>query len=190
MTANSNDQDVYARILNEISRVIGVVDRDQLDALASLISTSHRVFVAGAGRSGFMVRSFAMRLMHLGIATFVVGDTTTPGITGRDLLLIGSGSGSTASLRAAAEKTRHIGAVVALITIDPQSPIAQLAELVVTIPAPSPKVERDVQWQSMQPMGALFEQCLLLVLEGVVVRLMQMRGADSDDMFQRHANLE
>jgi 6-phospho-3-hexuloisomerase len=42
----------------------------------------------------------------------------------------------------------------------------------------------------MQPMGALFEQCLLLVLEGVVVRLMQMRGADSDDMFQRHANLE
>ena len=56
------------------------------------------VFVAGSGRSGLAMRSFAMRLIHLGLSAHVVGETTTPRITDRDLLLIGSGSGSTPGL--------------------------------------------------------------------------------------------
>ena len=39
-------------------------------------------------------------------------------------------------------------------------------------------------------MGSLFEQSLLLFLDSVILRLMELQGNDSDTMFTRHANLE
>ncbi len=177
-------------IISELGRVLGAIDGDKANELAYAILNAGQIFVAGAGRSGFMTKAFAMRLMHMNLNSCVVGETTTPGIAAGDLLVIGSGSGSTASLRVAAEKAKQIGATIALITIDDQSPIAQLADIVLTIPAPSPKVERDTDFQSVQPMGSLFEQALLLTFDALILLLMQKRGDDSDNMFTRHANLE
>ena len=34
----------------------------------------------GAGRSGLVAKAFAMRLMHLGLEAFVVGETITPAL--------------------------------------------------------------------------------------------------------------
>jgi hypothetical protein len=43
------------------------------DALASQLLKADRVFVAGMGRSGFVMRGLAMRLRHLGLDAHVVG---------------------------------------------------------------------------------------------------------------------
>ncbi len=48
-----------------------------------------------AERSGLMMRVFAMRLMHMGFESHVVGETLTPAVEKGDLLVIGSGSGET-----------------------------------------------------------------------------------------------
>jgi 6-phospho-3-hexuloisomerase len=93
-------------------------------------------------------------------------------------------------LLAIAEKAKKLGASVDLVTIFPDSPIGRLADAVVRIPAPTPKAEGSGQFTSVQPMGSLFEQSLLIFLDIVVMKLMEKKGIDSNAMFERHANLE
>jgi 6-phospho-3-hexuloisomerase len=166
------------------------VRNDSAEKLVDAIIDTQRIFVAGAGRSGLAMKSFAMRLMHLGFDTYVVGETVTPSITEKDVLLIGSGSGSTSSLVVSANKADAIGATVCLITIDENSPIAQVAEVILTIPAPTPKIDRDLGFRSAQPMGSLFEQSLLLTLDAIILLLMERTEKTPESMFTRHANLE
>ena len=131
-----------------------------------------------------------MRLMHMGLSAYVAGETVTPGIKAGDLLIIGSGSGATASLVAMAERAKKIGATLALVTIFPDSPIGKLADALVRIPASTPKAGGEAPSQSVQPMGSLFEQSLLIFLDIIVMRLMEKKKMDSTAMFERHANLE
>jgi len=181
---------IIGSIAKEVSDCLAKVSSEELDHAVTLLDGAPRVFVAGAGRSALGIRGFGMRLMHLGVTTHVVGETTTPGITSDDVLVIGSGSGSTASLRSSAEKARAIGAAILLVTIDPASPIGQLADFVIRVPAPSPKAAGGGESTSVQPMGSLFEQSLFLLLDALIVMLMEKRGIDTDEMFGRHANLE
>ena len=44
--------------------------------------------------------------------------------------------------------------------------------------------------KSIQPMGSLFEQSLLLFYDAVILRFMNKKGLNSDKMYGRHANLE
>ena len=137
------------------------------------------------------MRAAVIRLRHLGLDAYFIGETATPPIGPGDLLIVGSGSGRTQSVSAQAEKAKREGAGLLLFTIDPASPLAQLADTVVVIPAPSPKVEGEaVSKTSIQPMGSLFEQCLLLLLDALVVVLMKKLNMTSGEMFKRHANLE
>ena len=178
------------QILEELGKTLARVDSDQGEKLVTAIIDSRAIFVAGAGRSGLALRSFAMRLMHLGLSGYVVGETITPNITHKDMLLIGSGSGSTGSLVAHAETARAIGATIGLITIQRDSPIGRMADIVLTIPAPTPKVGKDLGYSSVQPMRSLFEQSLLLTLDAIILMLMDKCQIDADVMSNRHSNLE
>jgi len=93
-----NDHCETQGILQELSRTVSDVDPSSLERLARTLLDAKRIFVAGSGRSGLMMRAFAMRLMHMGFPVFIVGDTTTPAIGKEDLLVIGSGSGETGAL--------------------------------------------------------------------------------------------
>jgi 6-phospho-3-hexuloisomerase len=129
--------------------------------------------------------------MHLGKTVYVVGETTTPSIASADLLIVGSGSGQTPSLLANAEKALHKGARLLVFTIDAGSPLGRLANHRVVIPAPSPKAAAGVAASaSVQPMGTLFEQCLFVLCDSLILGLMQRTGEDAPQMFGRHANLE
>lgn len=178
------------KICEELKRTLSQVSTGDTEKLVRAVLTAKKIFAAGAGRSGFMAKAFAMRLMHLGFDAYVVGETITPNIQSGDLLLIGSGSGETGSLAAIAKKAKKIGAVLCLVTIFPESTIGRLADITVQIPAPTPKVKTDTGYKSIQPMGSLFEQSLLLFLDTVIVMLMEAKGMDSNEMFSRHANLE
>lgn len=175
-------------IAAELARALRSVDPAALDALSAALGRAPRVFVAGKGRSGLMMRAFAMRLVHLGLAAHVVDDVTTPALLANDLLVIGSGSGTTATLVRYAERARALGAGLALVTAAPQSPIGALADHVLVLAAATPRVAGSAP--SIQPMANLFEQSLLLVLDIVVMRMAQARGVTTAEMMTRHANLE
>jgi 6-phospho-3-hexuloisomerase len=183
--------DFTRALLAELDATLSGISEEHAIALVSEIEKAERIFVAGAGRSGLMVRAFCMRLMHLGLNAYVTGETVTPALGQADLLLVASGSGATESLVVMAKKAKkRLGARVALVTIDGNSPIAQIADTVMVIPAPSPKVKRQLEHVSIQPMGSLFEQSLLIVLDLLILLFMQRNGIASSAMFGRHANLE
>lgn len=170
-------------IYRELTAIARKVPREQADALAAAVLDGRRVFVTGMGRSGLMMRAFAMRLMQLGLTAYVVGDTTTPSIARGDLLLVGSRFGRSGSLQHHVSIARREGASVAVVTMDPETPLAKEADLVASIPVPE-------GGPSKQPMGTLFEQSLLVYLDAVVILLKRRLHATERTMRKRHTNLE
>jgi 6-phospho-3-hexuloisomerase len=190
MSDDSMDS-IIEMILGEVGDCVCQVSAESLARAGALIESSSRIFVAGAGRSGLCMRAFGMRLMHLGKTVHVVGETTTPGIAATDLLVIGSGSGRTASLCAMAEQARRLGARVLLFTTDAESPLARLSDLQVVIPAPSFRVIDETHDSiSVQPLGTLFEQSMLIVCDSLILGLMRRTRVSAVQMFAQHANLE
>lgn len=177
-------------IINELTELLDRLAHEPVSGLLELVLESPAVFMAGAGRSGLLLRCAAMRLMHLGIKVHLVGDTLAPPIRAGDLLLLASGSGETASLVAAAEKAANLKASVALVTANPSSSLSRLADVAVILGAPTPKAEVESPIVSLQPMGSLFEQGMFLFFEALVMELMRRGGITSQEMFKRHANLE
>ena len=192
-TASSPFDEIRRTILDEMRRTLNRVSSEEVEALVREVTEAGRVFVAGAGRSGLVMKAFAMRLTQLGFQVHVVGETTTPAVKSGDLLLIGSGSGVTERLVHYAGKAVEAGARVAVATADPGSPAARLADLVVVIPAPTPKSSKETGGQGLrshQPMATLFEQCLGVMLDAGVKLLMAQLDETERGMFARHANLE
>ena len=106
-----------------------------------------------------------------------------------NLLVVGSGSGTTASLVANANKAKAAGASLATLTIFPGATIGSMADTVVAIPGATPKKGEGAEDSavSVQPMGSLFEQLSWLVYDAAI---MELTGETSDTMYPRHANLE
>jgi len=190
-TPNIDEKSVVSIVIEELDACLKRVAPESLRDAVLMVNDAERIFLAGAGRSGLGIRGFAMRLMHLGKNAYVVGETSTPAISNTDLLVIGSGSGRTGSLLTMAQKAKGIGAKILLLTIDPNSPIGQLADYIVEIPASSPKVIGGATTgHSNQPMGSLFVQSLFVLLDCLILLLMKKENQTAEQMFSRHANLE
>jgi 6-phospho-3-hexuloisomerase len=181
--------DTAAQGAEKLAQCLAAVDEAQARALAEEIARAGAVFVAGAGRSLLMLRCLAMRLMHLGLTAYVVADTTTPAFTADDLLICASGSGTTVSVVAIAEKARSLGGRVAALTIESTSPLGELANTVVQVHAYSDKRDTGAELPVL-PGGALFEQSVLLLGDALVYPLSELRQVPTDRAFDLHANLE
>lgn len=173
----------------DLARVLRKVKVRQLRGLRDEILASERVFVTGLGRTGLMARGFAMRLMHLGRSVFHVGDVVTPAIAKGDLLVICSRTGKSKVLSHYVSIARKAKAHVAVVTARPDSPVAKRADVVMHIddtPARAGKLARERQ----QPLGSLFEQSLLIVLDQVVLDLMAQLDLTEADMARIHTEFE
>jgi 6-phospho-3-hexuloisomerase len=184
-----NSTDYLTKILEELSLSTNLISKEEAEQLVNSILEKEKVFVAGAGRSGLMAKSFAMRLMHMGIDAYVIGETVTSTFEKGDLLIIASGSGETKSLVSMGEKAKDIGGTIAAVTIFPNSTIGKMADFSVNLPG-SPKDQKNGVLKTIQPMGSLFEQTLLLFFDSIILRYMDKKGLDSDKMYGKHANLE
>ncbi|MBD8070164.1 6-phospho-3-hexuloisomerase [Bacillus sp. PS06] len=178
-----------SQIIEELQQSVGLISDEEAEMLMTSILESKKVFVAGSGRSGFMAKSFAMRMMHMGIDAYVIGETVTPTFEKDDILIIGSGSGETKGLVSIAEKAKAIGGKIAVVTLSPDSTIGRLADFTVKLPGAS-KDQTDSTYQTIQPMGSLFEQTLLLFYDALILRFMHKKGLDTNKMYGNHANLE
>ena len=177
------------KAVDDLALVLERVKGKQLRAFRDEILASRRVFVTGLGRTGLMARGFAMRLMHLGRRVYHVGDVITPAIAKGDLLVICSRTGKSKVLRHYVNIARQAKARVALVTARPDGPVGERAHCVVHIDdsvAREGKRPRERQ----QPLGSLFEQSLLIVLDQVVLDLMDQLDLTEDDMARSHTEFE
>lgn len=184
-----NTTQYLSEVVTELHQTVSLISSEESEKLVNRILESKKIFVAGAGRSGFMGKSFAMRMMHMGIDAYVVGETVTANLEKDDLLIIGSGSGETKTLVPIAEKAKSMGGKVAAVTISPDSTIGKLADIVVKLPG-APKAQSEGDYKTIQPMGSLFEQTMLLFYDALILRFMEKQGLDSNKMYGKHANLE
>lgn len=174
-------------VVGELTTASAEVVYGEWEAFPELILGSNAIFTVGNGRSGLALRMAAMRLMHLGRAVHVVGETTTPAISEGDLLIAVSGSGTTNAVMYAAETALKKGATVVAVTANPSSVLAKIASHVLTIPAPE-KTDRGGQ-VSKQYAGTLFEQMVLVLLDAVFNDLRILSEQPDDVLYTRHGNL-
>ena len=168
-----------------IAELTGVFDKLPADAAARAVEAvnSHdRVFVYAAGRSGLMLKAFAMRLAQMGRTVYVVGETVTPALEPGDLLVLASASGSTQSVCRYAGIAAELGADLFVITATADSPLTAIHPADILLSTAT----KDSAAGSAQVMGSLFEQSLLLLGDGIVAKL----AGDGSVMRRRHANLE
>ena len=167
----------------EVFETTAKIDQSEIDMLAELITRAKRIFCAGCGRSGLIMRTLAMRLMHLGLVSYFVGEVTQPSIREGDLLIIGSGSGKTSSMLSIAQRTKALSAKTAILTSRAESPIAAIADARIVIPS------REI-FNSVQPDGNLFEQSLLITCDTVAITVKNQLGISEATMDDNHTNLE
>jgi len=182
-------QDVLQRILSELQAVLGTVNNDEVKKLCQEIRQAERIITVGAGRVGLAVRGFTMRLGHLGFTAHMLGDATVPAVGSNDLLLVASGSGETQTIYDVVAIAKKNGSRIALVTGNPESRMAKLADAIVLLRAPS-KVKKVQGLESVQPMTTLNEQCLAILFDAIVLTLMDQLGQTHEDMWARHSNLE
>ncbi|MFJ5759219.1 6-phospho-3-hexuloisomerase [Neobacillus sp. NPDC093182] len=176
-------------IIKEIETVLSQLEENKLEEIAGQLQKAKRIFVIGEGRSGLMAKSFAMRLMHLGAAVFVVGETITPSIEKGDLLVAISGSGTTKNVVWTAEKTHSLGCSVIAITTSPESPLAAAATAILHVPAAT-KYRRENEMKTIQPLGSLFDQCAHIIFDTLCLQYSSLNKVDHNAAFERHSNLE
>ena len=103
-------------IIGNIVSAEEFLDEEELDKFENIIIESKNVFVTGAGRSGLAAKAFAMRLMHLGVSAYVVGETISPAIYEDDCIVAISGSGETNTIVSAATIAKKRGSKVLAVT--------------------------------------------------------------------------
>ena len=140
-----------------------------------------------------------MRLMHLGLSSYVVGETISPAINAGDCILAISGSGETNTIVTAAKISKKRGAKVLALTSYPESSLGQLADGIIHVKGRT-KVEVDDEnylkrqikgnYTSLTPLGTAFELTSLVFLDGLVSELMETMGKTEQDLKNRHTVLE
>lgn len=177
-------------VMGEIAKVLYRVSEETTRQLLETLKTAKRVYIAGVGRSGLVVKAFGQRLMHLGYDVHLADEITAPAIQAKDLLICCSGTGQTQLLLYMARKAHKIGAKIIAITADGGSELARLSSLVVEIPAPLEFGKERDGLCSVQPARSLFEQAMLVYLDMVVLWLMNELKISEKKIEKRHANLE
>ena len=174
-------------IINELNQSVKTLSDDDIIDLIQKIQQHKRIFVYGTGRSGLMLKAFAMRLMQLGLNSFVVGETTTPSVQKGDLLILASASGETESVNIMAKSARNKGIDLAIICASDTSTLAKLQTPNILLQSGTKFNQSPV---SQQPLGSLFEQMLLIIFDTVILVMGKEQNESNNDMAQRHASLE
>jgi 6-phospho-3-hexuloisomerase len=193
-------QEMMLLMASKIRAIANTISDDDVGKLLAELLRAKRIYVIGAGRSGLVAKAFAMRLMHLGLQAYVVGETITPAMKAGDAIVVFSGSGRTKTVADIAETAKELGAHICLITSNADSRIGKIADCIVIIEHQRDEVKDDAQefeirqmmgeHKSFAPLGTLFETASMIFGDAVISRLMEITKTDESALKGRHTNIE
>jgi len=188
------------QMLQDLGRVLSAVDEREAAALLQAVRDASVIHLGGAGRSNLVVHAFAARLAQLGRVAHVVGDPAAPALRRDDLLVICSASGSSGTMKRAAERAIQAGGRVAVVTGAVISSLARLADLRVNLPPVMPSGSAPATNHPVEalpasatlvlPLRILFEQAAFLFFDILATRLMKATGQNACDIEARVSNLD
>lgn len=180
--AASTASESTAYLLDNLAKVLAVNRAKEIAEAVDIVTSAKKLFVYGVGRSGLAARAFAMRMVQLGRDCYFIGETITPVVSDGDAVLIVSNTGSTMSAIQVANIARRVGAKVISVTGHRASKLAHASNVVLLIQA-----NGDVAHARLAPLGTIFEDATVLLLDGVVAQVMERLGQTEADMRDRHA---
>jgi 6-phospho-3-hexuloisomerase len=193
-------QDMMRLMASKIREIANTISDEDTEKFIWELLNAKRVYVIGAGRSGLVAKAFAMRLMHLGLHAYVVGETITPALNKGDVIVIFSGSGRTKTVADLAETAREIGGRICLITSNADSRIGKIADSIVIIEQHRDAVADEAaefevrqmmgDHKSFAPLGTLFETASMVFADAVISRMMEITQTDESALKNRHTNIE
>lgn len=186
------------KILENVKTATNYLTEDNVNEFTDAILKSNAVFVIGVGRSGLVAKAFAMRLMHLDITTYVVGETITPSINEGDSLIAISGSGETHMILSAAKTSKERKAKILSLTSYKESSLGQLSDIILPVKGRTKDdIDKDYlkrqfegKHASLTPLGTLFEITSLIFLDGLIAELMIRLEKTEEDLKKKHTVLE
>jgi 6-phospho-3-hexuloisomerase len=195
-----NVQDMMKLMASTISSTAGSLSSEGVGQFIDELIGAKRIYVMGAGRSGLVAKGFAMRLMHLGMRSYVVGETITPAMKEGDTIVAYSGSGETKSIAELCETAKSIGGRLCLVTSNKDSRIGRIADCIVVIESHRDDVrdesaEYDVrqmrgEHRSFAPLGTIFETSAMIFSDAIISSIMEITECEENDLKCRHANIE
>ena len=189
-------------IIDGIKSSIAELNMKEVERLIELLleAKEKKIFIVGMGRSGFVARAFALRLMNLGFNVYFLGETITPAAEKGDLVIAISGTGATKMVLTASTAAKEIDATVIAITSFPESQLGQMADHIITIkgrtkmgwPREEDYLARQIigEREPLTPLGSVFENNCMVFLDSLVVELMHRLGRTEEDLKRRHATIE
>ena len=173
------------------------LDKESIKKTIEYIMNADSIFIMGAGRSGLVGKAFAMRLMHLGFTSYVVGESTTPAVHKNDVVIAISGSGETRSVSDLGRIAKDIGATLITVTSNRDSTLGHISDATLEIHGRSKEdaggyLERHMrgEYSHLTPLGTSFEISSLVFLDALVAELIFITGASEAGLKSRHAKLE
>ncbi|MHA1298117.1 MAG: 6-phospho-3-hexuloisomerase [Candidatus Helarchaeota archaeon] len=182
----TNFKATLLEISDNIKKLSEIIDEHDITSITNLIHYCRMTFVYGAGRSGLVGRTFAHRLMHLGLKACFIGDTITHRFTNQDILITISGSGETTSTVALAKKAKEIGGKIVLITSNPDSSIGKISDVIIDLQSKT-KVEKT---KSLTPYTGLFDTAAFALFDSMARVIMDELEIDENFIEEKHATVE
>ncbi|MFX1277626.1 MAG: SIS domain-containing protein [Promethearchaeota archaeon] len=164
---------------------------DFIDMIYEAIKNKRKFFLLASGRSAFILQCFATRLVHLGADVFMVTNlASNPALTENDILIVLSGSGTTAVvvslLQNIVNSVKPKG--IACITSHPETIIGRIGDITIKLKGRTKRDHSTGNDAILTPEGTAFEQVAFTYLDGIIAELAVRLNITDLDMLKRHSN--
>ena len=157
------------------------------------LQKNRKFFLLASGRSAFILQCFATRLVHLGAEVYMVTNlASNPALSKEDLLIVLSGSGTTAIVVSLLENivnnVKPKGIIC--ITSHPETIIGRIGDVTIKLKGRT-KRDRAHEFDDtaiLTPEGTAFEQVAFTYLDAIVAELAVKMKLTNDDLLKKHAN--
>ncbi|MDI6881238.1 MAG: SIS domain-containing protein [Methanothermobacter sp.] len=176
------------KITEHARKVAERINKKDIDNIIELLTKSESIFILGSGRSRLVGEEFAMRLAQLGLNVHVIGDSTTITPKKDDLIIVISSSGDTKSIITETRRLKNKGARIIGVTANPKSPLAKLSNTIIDV-GPWRDYKKEIKTgkeDNITPLGTLYEDTSLLILDGIISELMTKLGKTEKDLAKAH----
>ena len=176
------------RACHDLEKVFEQIDSAQLEILSRELLAARRIVCYGVGREGLMMEAIAMRLMHAGFKSYVVGEMVTPPVGAGDVFFTSAGPGHFPTIETLSKVAREAGGRTVIVTAQPARAAQMPVDVVIHLPA---QTMVDVTaGLSVLTMGTHYEAALLLFGDLLILRLLELTNQKREDMYTRYTNMK
>ena len=166
------------------------------DILLDAKEKNSRVFLFGTGRSGFVAKSFAMRLMHLGFEVCVIGESIVNALKKDDVVIAITKSGTRNSIKRLVDTKDEFNTRLLAVCgckdnnlyerSDKSIVIDELNDIKRSEDEKTRLDELSFDEDNLIVMGTAFEISTLVLLDSLIIELMLCLDETPECMEARH----